>query len=121
MATPTFTQLLSSETQSIGISLITAHVAYVSANNTKIIKTEPLLLRSGWMRLMLACLLLDEVAEVLLYVHRNRRFIRDGSPGHPPRLSQLLSSERCVVSTVLSVPKPFGGQLLGDKDRVPLL
>ena len=27
------------------------------------------------------------VAEVLLYVHRNRRFIRDGSPGRPPRLS----------------------------------
>ena len=25
--------------------------------------------------------------EVLLYVHRNRRFIRDGSPGRPPRLS----------------------------------
>ena len=24
---------------------------------------------------------------VLLYVHRNRRFIRDGSPGRPPRLS----------------------------------
>ena len=27
------------------------------------------------------------VVEVLLYVHRNRWFIRDGSPGHPPRLS----------------------------------
>ena len=27
------------------------------------------------------------VVEVLLYVHRNRRFIRDGSQGHPPRLS----------------------------------
>ena len=25
--------------------------------------------------------------EVLLYVHRNRRLIRDGSPGRPPRLS----------------------------------
>ena len=34
------------------------------------------------------------MAEVLLYVHRNRRDIRDGSPGRPPRLShtQLLSS-----------------------------
>ena len=32
--------------------------------------------------------------EVLLYVHRNRRFIRDGSPGLPPRLfTQLLSSD----------------------------
>ena len=28
-----------------------------------------------------------DVAEVLLYVHRNRRFIRDGSPGRSPRLS----------------------------------
>ena len=28
------------------------------------------------------------VVEVLLYVHRNRGFIRDGSPGRPPRLSQ---------------------------------
>ena len=27
------------------------------------------------------------VVEVLLYVHRNRRFNRDGSPGRPPRLS----------------------------------
>ena len=27
------------------------------------------------------------VVKVLLYVHRNRRFIRDGSPGRPPRLS----------------------------------
>ena len=27
------------------------------------------------------------VVEVLLYVHRNRRFIMDGSPGRPPRLS----------------------------------
>ena len=25
--------------------------------------------------------------EVLIYVHRNRRLIRDGSPGRPPRLS----------------------------------
>ena len=27
------------------------------------------------------------LGEVLLYVHRNRRFIRDGSQGRPPRLS----------------------------------
>ena len=27
------------------------------------------------------------MVEVLLYVHRNRRFIRDGSLGRPPRLS----------------------------------
>ena len=29
------------------------------------------------------------VVEVLLYVHRNRRFIRDGSQGRPPRLSHI--------------------------------
>ena len=27
------------------------------------------------------------VVEVLLYDHRNRRLIRDGSPGQPPQLS----------------------------------
>ena len=29
----------------------------------------------------------DLMVEVLLYVHRNRRLIRDRSPGRPPRLS----------------------------------
>ena len=29
----------------------------------------------------------EDDEEVLLYVHRNRRLIRDGSPGRPPRLS----------------------------------
>ena len=28
------------------------------------------------------------VVQELLYVHRNRRFIREGSPGRPPRLSR---------------------------------
>ena len=32
-------------------------------------------------------ILIHVVVEVLPYVHRNRRFIRDGSPGRPPRLS----------------------------------
>ena len=27
-----------------------------------------------------------DVVEVLLYVHRNRKLIKDGSPGRPPRL-----------------------------------
>ena len=46
------------------------------------------------------------IAEVLLYIHRTRRFIRDGSPGWPPRLSHsswaLCPSwlvECCVTST----------------------
>ena len=29
----------------------------------------------------------DDDDEVLLYVHKNHRFIRYGSPGRPPRLS----------------------------------
>ena len=28
-----------------------------------------------------------DVKQVLLYVHRNHRLIRDGSPGRPPRFS----------------------------------
>ena len=39
------------------------------------------------------------LVEVLLYVHRNRRFIRDGSPGRPPRLSH--SSWALVVLNCL--------------------
>ena len=31
--------------------------------------------------------LIHGLVEVLLYVHRNRMFIRDGCPGRPPRLS----------------------------------
>ena len=34
-----------------------------------------------------ATIIMLVVVEVLLYVHRNRRLIRDGSPGRPPRLS----------------------------------
>ena len=37
------------------------------------------------------------IVEVLLYVHRNSRFIRDGSPGRPPRLSQ---SSRALIALV---------------------
>ena len=32
------------------------------------------------------------VVEVLLYVHRNRRFVRDGSPERPPGLSHTSSA-----------------------------
>ena len=39
------------------------------------------------------------VAEVLLYVHRNRRLIRDGSPGRPPRLSHSSRVQCCFTST----------------------
>ena len=36
------------------------------------------------------------IVEVLLYVHRNHRFIKDGSPGCPPQLSLL---KCCFMST----------------------
>ena len=48
---------------------------------------------------------LQEVVEVLLYVHRNRSLIRDGSPGRPPRLSyssQVLSSDKNYKNSLLS-------------------
>ena len=48
---------------------------------------------------------LQEVVEALLYVHRNRRFIRDGSPGRPPRLShssQVLSCDKNYKNSLLS-------------------
>ena len=38
------------------------------------------------------------LVEGLLYVHGNRRFIRDGSPGRPPRLSH---SSRTLMQYVL--------------------
>ena len=47
------------------------------------------------------------VDEVLLYVHRNRRFNRDGSPGRSPRLSQYSwarlfdSVAACVLYTTM--------------------
>ena len=42
--------------------------------------------RGGCVSCLRACLGVVEV-QVLLYVHRNRRLIRDGSPEPPPRLS----------------------------------
>ena len=44
-----------------------------------------------------------DVVEVLLYVHRNRRLIRDGSPGRPPRLSH--SSWALVPTELFPAPK----------------
>ena len=41
----------------------------------------------SWRRVPVLILLVGWLVEVLLYVHRNRRLIRDGSPGRPPRLS----------------------------------
>ena len=42
--------------------------------------------------------------EVLLYVHRNRRFIRDGSPGRPPRLSHRSRALSGVLLSSLPFP-----------------
>ena len=61
--------------------------------------------------------------EMLLYVHRNRRFIRDGSPGRPPRLSHsswtqfsqvslsfILSRKALTITT--PTPRPSNSHLL---------
>ena len=42
---------------------------------------------------------------MLLYVHRNRRLIRDGSPGRPPRLSH---SSCALKKFMFKVLKAFG-------------
>ena len=47
------------------------------------------------------------LVEVLLYVHRNRRLIRDGSPGRPPRLSHSSRALLLQVSTVGSLGTVF--------------
>ena len=41
------------------------------------------------------------LVEVLLYVHRNRRLIRAGSPGRPPRLTftQMMMMSWCLMSS----------------------
>ena len=44
-----------------------------------------------------------EVGWVLLYVHRNRRLIRDGSPGRPPRLSHSFWALTASVEVLLYV------------------
>ena len=49
------------------------------------------------------CVITVLKAEVLLYVHRNRRLIRDGSPGRPPWLSHsswahFSVNARCVIT-----------------------
>ena len=38
-------------------------------------------------RMVMMTMMKSGRVEVLLYVHRNHRFIRHGSPGRPPRLS----------------------------------
>ena len=55
---------------------------------------------------------------VLLYVHRNRRLIRDGSPGRPPQLSH---SSRALMAVLDSpVPNsPYG--LCGRKATLNLM
>ena len=56
------------------------------------LKGEPLVNgashRCGWLSLVVVV-----VVEVLLYVHRNRRFIKDGSPGRPLLKCYFTSTE----------------------------
>ena len=42
-----------------------------------------------------------DVVEVLFYVHRNRRLIRDGSPGQPPRLSHSSLALKEMLGSVV--------------------
>ena len=39
------------------------------------------------------------MVEVLLYVHRNRRLIRDRSPGRPPQLNFHTAPELCLLAS----------------------
>ena len=50
------------------------------------------------------------LAEVSLYIHRNRRLIRDGSPGQPPRLSHSSRALLCpvAVACLLCLWQPSG-------------
>ena len=51
---------------------------------------------------LLYCVIL-RLFEVFLYVHRYRRFIRDGSPGRPPRLSHSSRAPENVSRAVEDV------------------
>ena len=66
--------------------------------------------------------------EMLLYVHRNRRFMRDGSPGRPPRLSHnsswalnfFFKTPRLQKTAHFSCPSLFPIHLpLGFATRLP--
>ena len=55
-----------------------------------------------------------KLVEALLYVHRNRRCIRDGSPGRPPRLSHTSWTQFALPLTTACFgcsckPRPPGG------------
>ena len=54
-----------------------------------------------------------------VYVHRNRRLIRDGSPGRPPRLTftQLLSYAFSKVNMVLQATSTEIIRLIRDGDK----
>ena len=56
------------------------------------------------------------VVEVLLYVHRNRRLLRDGSPGRPRRLSHsfwALKTENTLYSAIIvsAIPVTAGTEV----------
>ena len=46
------------------------------------------------------------LVEVLLYVHRKGRFIRDGSPGRPPRLSHSSWAPSISILALKRTPHP---------------
>ena len=67
-------------------AFVSASVLFTSTETVRLIRDgEPRTATSNSTQLLSADLAPD-VVEVLLYVHKNRMFIRDGSPGRPPRL-----------------------------------
>ena len=63
---------LSSLTLTLIIFILPWQLQLYSQASPTLVSNKSFFTRVGW---------------VLLYVHRNRRLIRDGSPGQPPRLS----------------------------------
>ena len=60
------------------------------------------------------------LVEVLLYIHRNHRFSRDGSPGHPPQPSRSSWALR-EVKVILTLPWLGVKPMLGAFTVCPLL
>ena len=58
---------------------------------------------------------------MLLYVHRNRRFIRDGSPGRPPRLWSPGREPRTSTSTFTQLLSSDGSVLKQDSSDASVL
>ena len=68
------------------VVVIVVVVVVVAAAAIVFLHNESVAVMSEW-AMLVSRANTDVVVEVLLYVHRNCGFIRDGSPGRPPRPS----------------------------------